>query len=612
MNEVGPAAFKEALIVLGAAGVVIPLFLRLRLNQFVGYLLVGMVVGPYGLGRLAALWPPFGAVVIYEPDAIAPIAELGVVVLMFMIGLELSFARLWVMRRLVFGLGGVQVAASVLVLAGVASLVGLSRPAALALGLAGAMSSTAVVLGVLSAEQRMASPLGRASFAMLLFQDLAIVPVLLALGVGGENAGAAAVRGVVAVVLILGLGRLALRRLFRLVARTGSPELFLALSGLVVLACALETAQAGLSMGLGALLGGLLLAGTEYRRAVEVAIEPFKGLLLGVFLIGVGLGFDPLRVLQAPLATLGTAVVLVGLKLAVTAPAARLFGLPWPAAIQSGLLLGPGGEFGFVVLGVASTAGLLPAGVAENVTIALALSMAAIPSLSSLGRRFSPRLAHHPAVALDLLPPPAAEEDSADDSARVFIAGFGRVGETVAALLEAHAIPYVAIDRDPDRVEQLRRGGKSVFWGDITNPALLHQLGIKGARALVITMGARGEVDQAIAAVRRLRPDLMIVARARDADHAARLYRLGVTDAVPETIEASLQLSEAVLVDLGVPMGPVLVSIHERRAAEQAAIHAAAPQALVRPLGRRRLRDALQHEKPPARPPADGDASTAS
>ncbi len=609
MTEVGPAAFKEALIVLGAAGVVIPLFLRLRLNQFVGYLLVGMVVGPYGLGRLAALWPPFGAVVIYEPDAIAPIAELGVVVLMFMIGLELSFARLWVMRRLVFGLGGVQVAASVLVLAGVASLVGLSRPAALALGLAGAMSSTAVVLGVLSAEQRMASPLGRVSFAMLLFQDLAIVPMLLALGVGGENAGAAAVRGVVAVVLILVLGRLALRRLFRLVARTGSPELFLALSGLVVLACALETAQAGLSMGLGALLGGLLLAGTEYRRAVEVTIEPFKGLLLGVFLIGVGLGFDPLRVLQAPLATLGAAVVLVVLKLAVTAPAARLFGLPWPAAIQSGLLLGPGGEFGFVVLGVAGTAGLLPAGVVENATMALALSMAAIPGLSTLGRRLFPRLTLRPAVPSDQLPP-VSEACATDDSARVFIAGFGRVGETVAALLEAHDIPYVAIDRDPDRVAQLRRAGKSVFWGDITNPALLHQLGIKGARALVITMGARREVDQVITVVRRLRPDLMIVARARDGDHAARLYRLGVTDAVPETIEASLQLSEAVLVDLGVPMGPVLVSIHERRAAEQAAIHAAAPQAQL--LGRRRLRDALSHEKPSAPVPADGDASTAS
>lgn len=585
------STFKQALIVLGAAGVIIPIFLRLRLNPFVGYLVVGMVAGPYGLGRLAEIWPVLDAVVLDDPEAIAPIAELGVVMLMFMIGLELSFARLWTMRRLVFGLGGVQVVAGTLVLAGAAWLAGVPGPAAAALGLAGAMSSTAVVLGVLGAEQRLASPLGRASFAMLLFQDLAIVPMLLVLSVSRGDALLAALRAAVAVGLIVGLGRILLRRLFRLVARTRSPELFLALCLLVVLGCASVTAAVGLSMALGALLGGLLLASTEYRHGVETTIEPFRGLLLGVFLIGVGMGVDPLRVIAAPGPTLGAAAVLVVLKLLVTAPAARFFGLPWPGAVQAGLLLGPGGEFGFVVLGVASASGLISASVVGSSTIALALSMAAIPGLSTLGRKLSPCLARAPAIPPDLLPPPLeAGEGAGSEAPRVILAGFGRVGETVAALLDVHAIPYLAIDRDPDRVARLRRAGRPVYWGDISSPALLRHLNIAQARALVVTMGARAAVDETIAAVRAARPDVQIIARAHDAAHAARLYRLGATDAVPETIEASLQLSEAVLVDLGVPMGPVLVSIHERRAAEQAAIRAAAPQARIRPLGQR-LRD---------------------
>jgi len=590
--HVDPGVFKEALIVLVAAGVVIPLFHRLRVSPVLGYMLVGVAVGPFGLGRAVAALPWLGAFTFDDPAAIAPVAELGVVVLLFMIGLELSFERLWVMRRLVFGLGALQVLVSTAVLAGLAVLAGMATAGALVVGVAGAMSSTAVVIQVLSAEKRLGTALGRVCFAVLLFQDLAIVPVLVAIGLqGGAGVGGMLLwlmvaRAVLAVGAVVVLGRLTLRPLFRSVARTGSSELFVAACLLVVLASALATAAAGLSMALGALLGGLLLAGTEFRRQVEVTIEPFKGLLLGVFLIAVGLGFDPLRIVAAPLATLGGAVLLVLAKLAVIAPAARLFGLPWPMAVQAGLLIGPGGEFGLVVLSVAASHGVLPPAIADPALIAVALSMAAIPLLSSLGRRHAPRLARKPVVDPALLPP-----EDAGGQARVIVAGFGRVGQTVASMLEAHAIPYIAIDRDPDRVARQRNAGKPVHWGNIILPALLRQLGIANARALVVTLDERAAVDALVVAARIERPDLLIVVRARDAAHAAHLYHVGASDAVPETIEASLQLSEAVLVDIGVPMGPVLVSIHERRAEFQAAIKAAAPQAELRPLGRRRLRD---------------------
>ena len=415
--HVDPGAFKEALIVLAAAGVVIPLFHRLRGSPVLGFMLVGMAVGPFGLGRAVADAPWLGAITINDPASIAPIAELGVVMLLFMIGLELSFERLWVMRRLVFGLGALQVAGSDR-RAGRAR-----RPgrAAAGGGHGGRHRRGDVVHGRghpgAPVEKRLGTALGRVCFAVLLFQDLAIVPVLLAIGLQRgrrwRGLGLAALKAVLAVGAIVALGRLGLRPLFRSVARTGSPELFMAACLLVVLASAVATASAGLSMALGALIGGLLLAGTEYRRQVEVTIEPFKGLLLGVFLIAVGLGFDPLRVAAAPLITLGGAVLLVLVKLVLIAPSARLFGLPWPKAVQAGLLLGPGGEFGFVVLSVAAQEGLLPHAVADTALIAVALSMAAIPLLSSFGRRHAPRLERQPEIDPALRPPeepPARQE----------------------------------------------------------------------------------------------------------------------------------------------------------------------------------------------------------
>ncbi|PPQ28286.1 cation:proton antiporter domain-containing protein [Rhodopila globiformis] len=587
--------YQEALVVLGAAGVVIPLFHRLRLSPVLGFMLVGAVVGPFGLASLAPGLPWLAAITISNPDSMQPIAELGVALLLFMIGLELSFERLWLMRRLVFGLGFLQVALCASLLTAIEIELGQDWTAALVIGLALAMSSTAVVVQVLSEEKRLNSPTGRTSFAILLFQDLAVVPVLFAVGAldpanrgsGSAELGIALGRAAVAVAVIVALGRLVLRPLFRSVARTRSAELFVAACLLVVLATGLVTSAVGLSMPLGALIGGLLLAVTEYRRQVEVTIEPFKGLFLGVFLISVGMSLDVRTVAAHPALVFDGIVGVVALKLLVIAPLSRAFGLTWGTSLQTGLLLGPGGEFGFVIIAVALNAHLLTPDIASPVLFITALTMATIPGLSMLGNRLAPRLA------------PKAEVDSAlllpdtPSLPRVIIAGFGRVGQTVAAMLEMHKVPYVAIDSNVDRVSAQRRQGKPVYFGDMTQIELLRRVHLDTARALVVTLDASEPADRLVAAARAERGDLLIVARARDAAHAAHLYRTGASDAVPETIEASLQLSEAVLVDVGVPMGPVIATIHEKRAELQAAIKAMAPGAEVRPLGRKRLRDRL-------------------
>jgi CPA2 family monovalent cation:H+ antiporter-2 len=584
--------WREALIVLGSAAIVVPVFHRLRLNPILAFILVGIGIGPFGLGALTAWFPPLAAITATDADAIGPAAELGVVMLMFMIGLDLPFERLMAMRRLVFGLGTLQLAASAAGLAGIALAEGQPASSAVVIGMALAMSSTAIAMQVLRAAGETGSPAGRVVLAVLLFQDLAVVPVLLAISVLGHGPGGggawvfarAAGQAVGAIAGVLGVGWLALRPLFRGVARTASPDLFMAACLLVIIATGLATAAAGLDMAVGALIAGLLLAETEFRRQIEVTIEPFKGLLLGVFLISVGVGLDLRHIAANPLRVLGGAAGLVLLKGTVVTLLGRVSGLRWAPALLAGLLTGPGGEFGFVVIALAGALGLIAPAAASYAVILAALTMTAIPGLFSLGRALVRRFAQ---------PGEAAAEPVPDDAnPRVIVAGFGRVGETVAAMLEAHGVRYVAIDSDADRVAALRARGRPVYWGDITRIELLRSLHLERVRALVVTIDDRRAAAEVVRAARAERDDLLIVARAHDGRHAAHLYGVGATDAVPETIEASLQLSEAVLVDLGVPMGPVIASIHEKRAALQADIKAMAPAARVRPLGRRRLRDA--------------------
>jgi monovalent cation:H+ antiporter-2, CPA2 family len=593
---INPADFKEALIVLATATVVIPVFHRLRLSPLLGFLVVGMAVGPYGLGALlkGVSWAEY--VTITDKDRIALVAEMGVVFLLFMIGLELSFERLRMLRRYVLGLGPAQLILSAAGIGAAAWAMGLSAPAAIVVGLALAMSSTAVVVQVLADEKRLATPTGRASFSVLLFQDIAVVPVLFAVTILSAKAAAEAsaltgflwalTNAAIAVVAILVFGRYALRPLFRMVARTNSPELFMAACLLVLLGSGLAAAAAGLSMAIGALLAGLLLAETEYRRQVEVLIEPFKGLLLGVFLISIGMSINMGQFFAQPILVLALCVALILFKAAIVYGLARMLRVPQGPALESGLLLGPGGEFGFVILGAAAAAQLLSGAQNDLVLLVAALTMAVIPLMSNAGgvlsKRFRPDKPVDPALQLD-----AAERKPG----RVVIAGFGRVGRLVADMLDQHNIPYLAVDMDPALVAKARDEGRKVYYGDMARPDFLAKCGLEDARALVVSMDAPVRVDEVVKAAKAARGDLLIVARARDAHHAARLYKAGATDAVPETIEASLLLSEAVLVDIGVPMGPVIASIHEKRDELRRDIQNMAPQATVKSRSKR-VRDA--------------------
>jgi CPA2 family monovalent cation:H+ antiporter-2 len=440
--------------------------------------------------------------------------------------------------------------------------------AAALVGLALALSSTAIVIPVLAEQKRLNAPAGRASFSVLLFQDLAVAPILFTIAVlgSGEQSNMAAsffgalAQAALALVLIVGVGRLALRPLFQLVAATRSPEFFMAACLLVVLGTGLIASASGLSMALGAFIAGLLLAETEYRKAIEATIDPFKGLLLGVFFVSVGMGLDASRLLSTPGPILIAALALVATKAIVVFGLGRGFGLSTPVAAETALLLAPGGEFAFVIMGGAMATGLVPAGIGQEVLLVTTVTMIAIPAFARLGRRCGKSLERSGSPE-----PIAAEPPPSEESGHVIIAGFGRVGQLVGEMLTRHNVPYLAIDADPVLVAVERKKGKPVYFGDGSYPEFLRNCGIERARGLVVTLDSPTGVEAVVTAARGEQRDLTVVARARDARHAKQLYDLGVDDAVPETIEASLQLSEAVLVDIGVPMGLVIASIHERR-----------------------------------------------
>ena len=361
--------------------------------------------------------------------------------------------------------------------------------------------------------------------------------------------GLALAKGVAAVAAIGLAGRRLLRPLFRVVVDTRSAELFMAATLFVVIATGVVTALAGMSMALGAFLAGLLLAETEYRRAIEATIEPFKGLLLGVFFFSVGMKVDLAFVFAHFGWILAAALGLVAAKGFVTGAGARLFGVGPGHAVKTGLLIGPGGEFAFILVALAETLHLVDAATSTFVVAVVSISMAAIPFFDLIGRRLSRRIDRHvPAAPETLVAPPE------DRSARAVVAGYGRVGRLVSAMLDAHGVPWIAADLDPDNVVEGRRAEKPVYYGDVTNPLFLDACGIDEATAVIVTMQKQPAVDAVVEVVRARRGDVTIVARARDSDHARRLYAKGATDAVPETIEASLQLSEAVLVGLGVPI----------------------------------------------------------
>ncbi len=546
---------RETLLFLTLAGILIPTLQRLRINQVLGFLAAGAVLGPFGLALLAGDFPWLSYLTFARSDGIAWLGELGVMFLMFMIGLELSAARLWSMRRWVFGVGSAQVIISAACIGAAIYVTGQPLEAALILGLVLSLSSTAVVMQLMSEQHSTTTPLGQANFSVLMLQDLAVVPILILVGAmsrgGAESivtlAGIAMAKAGATIAIIYLAGGRVVHPLFRAFAGHRQPDVFMALILLVTLGIAGICAAAGLSMALGALIAGLLLAETEFKHEVELMIEPFKGLLMGLFFMTVGMAIDPRQILAAPLWLAAAVVGLIAIKAAIITLLYRGSGIGWARALEGGLLLGQGGEFAFIVIGYATAGNLVDAQLGQRVLLAVALSLFITPMLARLGRA----IAQRSQLALDEIS--ASADGVALESARghIIIAGMGRVGQQLAKLLTARGIAYVAFENDARLVAQLRAAGMPVYFGNASRAELLRRVDAGAAPAIVLTMDHPQSSLQAVRGIRREFPDVQLFVRSRDEKHARTLKQAGATVVVPETLEASLQLSAFVLGSMG-------------------------------------------------------------
>ncbi len=496
------------------------------------------------------------------------------VFLLFTVGLEFSFARLKVMRLNVFGLGTAQLVACGLALGAVAWSLGLEVKVSILIGAVLALSSTAMVLQLINERGEMASHAGRISLAILLLQDLAVVPLLVLVPLLGQEQatvltalGLAAFKAVVALAVILVLGRLLVEPLFRAIAAHRSPELLAGLSLLVVLGISWATEQVGLSMILGAFLAGLLLAETEFRHQVEADILPFRGILVGLFFMTVGMKMD-LRLALDEALVLGAVVAgIIVVKTVIIAAVCRLFGHSTGFSLHQGLLLSQGGEFAFVIFGLALSFAVLPPEPGRILILAVAVTMALTPVLAVLGKRLADAMEHDDWGGMAKL-----AEEATDVQNHVLVAGFGRVGQTVARLLTAHQIPYIALDLAPRQVAQGRRRDLPVYYGDASQRNVLQAAGADRARAAAITMNDPRAAARAVALLRQNYPDLEIFVRARDHLHGAELQKAGATAIVPEAVEISLQIAEKVLRSWGCAESEIARLIDDIRAEDGAAI----------------------------------------
>ena len=531
-----------ALVFLLAAVIAVPVFRRFGLGAVLGYLAAGVVLGPYGIR------------VIRDAEPVLAASEIGVVMMLFVIGLELSPSRLKVMRRPVFGAGGMQMLASGLILGLLAALAGFGWKAALVVGLGLALSSTAVGLQLLSERKALTSEHGRLAFAILLFQDLCAIPLLAAIPLLGQAAAVeagglgwdAVLKAVAAMVALVIGGRVLLRHVFRIVARSLMPEVFTGAALLTVLGSAWLMQMAGLSAGLGAFLAGVLLADSEFRHELEAQIEPFKGLLLGLFFMAVGMNVDLKRVMAEPLLIELIVLALLTVKFAILwAVGIRPGGLSGRESLQLGAVLAVGGEFAFVVFSEAVRAGLLDDVMRDRLVAAVGVSMALTPLLMIGVARL---LRGHPVARPERDYDPLPE----DGHPQVLIAGFGRFGQIVARLLVAQKVPFIAIEHSADQVDFMRRFGNPLFYGDPAKPELLRSAGAAHVRVFVVAIDDVESSLRTVRVIRRMYPDAKVLARARDRRHAWALMDLGA-QALREMLLSSLQLGEDVLVALGVP-----------------------------------------------------------
>ena len=525
-------------ILLAAAAVAVPLSRRAGFGSVLGYLVAGVAIGRFGLRLVTDL------------GEIAEVAEFGVVMLLFLIGLELRPARLWVMRKSVFGLGAGQLAATAAVIAALAHAAGVAWPGAVVLGVALALSSTAIVLPMLGERDLLGSRAGRDAFSVLLFQDMAFIPLVALLpllsgsalpqNVPWRDAGVA----LAAVAAILVGGRYLLPPLFRLVGGARVPEVFTTLALLTVAGTAALAAAAGLSMSLGAFMAGVLLSESEYRHELHANIEPFEGLLLGFFFISIGLSANLGLLAARPGLFAATVGGLVAVKAALAFGLGRLGGQSTAQAVRFALALPQGSEFSFVLFAAAVAAGALAAADADAATLVVALSMVATPLLFAASERLLiPRLTRRPEPVYDAI----------DAAAPVIICGFGRVGQIVGRVLRTQGVAFTALEGDPGQVEVIRRFGAKVFYGNSARPDLLRAAGAQWARLLIVALDDIEANLEVAEVARRTFPNLRILARAHNRRHAHRLMDRGIEVIVRDTFHSSLKLAEQTLLALDLP-----------------------------------------------------------
>ena len=545
----------EVLTFLVAAVIIVPIFRRFKTSPILGYLAAGILVGPHGLA------------LIQDSESAATLAEFGVVFLLFMIGLELSAERLRALSRFVFGLGSAQVVVTGILIGLIAYTLGLPTEGAIIVGAGLALSSTAFVMQLLVERGERASQHGNISFAVLLFQDLAIVPLLILTTILGQGEGSflsalgmAAAKAIGVLTFVIVVGRVVLRPIYRMVAETRSSELFIATTLLVVLGTGWLMSLVGIPMVLGAFLAGLLLSETEYKHQVGTDIRPFRGILLGLFFMTVGMSIN-LQLIQTEWLQVSFIVVaLLLLKSTVTAILCRLFGLKTDTSVRAGLFLSQGGEFGFILFMTAAGLGLLSNEIAQVLLAAVTLTMIATPLMALLGSHLSTFLRED-----DNDPTHNITNADVELHDHVVIAGFGRVGETVATVLSAANVPYVAMEMDARRVATCRAKGLPVYFGDASQIAVLNSAGASLARGVVVTIDQHAQADLIVTNLRDFFPGLPIIVRAKDLSHVRHLENRGATQAVPEALEASLQLGANAMTAIGVRPDEIMEVIQELR-----------------------------------------------
>ncbi len=548
---------KEAIIFLMATVAIVPLFHHLRASPVLGYLFVGALIGPFGLQIVA------------HAEGVHVIAELGVVFLLFAIGLELSLTRLRAMRRILFGLGGLQVLVSGAVIGGVAYLWGVSERAAIVIGVALALSSTAVVVQLLVERGAFALPVGRTSFAILLLQDLAVVPLLALIGALGGAAtesiyptlGAVGLKTIFVILLIFLIGGWAMRFLFPFIANTRNPELLTALALLAILGAASLTRAAGLSMGLGAFLIGLLLAESEFRHQVASDTFSFRGLFLGMFFISIGMSLDFFSLQDFWVELIIGVVGLIAVKAAILYALCRCFHIPAPDAMRACLLLAAGGEFALVAVSASLEVALFSEYVGQLIFSIAVVSMILTPLLAQLGDSLAIRMEK---ASLEARPESAAEDARSLEN-HVVLAGYGRVGRAVAQLLQEQNVPFVALDMDIARVRMYADAGEPVYYGDASRAEILRRVGIERASLVLVTIDEPRMSLRTISTIARDWPKLLIHARAYDSDHAEELMTMGAAHVVLDTVETTVSLAGYVLRDLGAPMDSIGLMLESMR-----------------------------------------------